>query len=314
VSGSASSRVPELWTLSFPPERYADLADQARAAEEAGWDGWVVNDSATVSPDPYVSLAVAAIATRRIGLGTAVTNPVTRDLAVTASAISAVQELSGGRAVLGMGRGDSAVTRIGRESVPVHELAAVIDRLRRYLDGDPVTLPSGTARLEWLDRRQCRPVPLDVAASGPRVIAVAAPRVDRLTLLLGTDPDVVRPAVERARQSRRDAGLDPDTLSIGSYVLVAVDDNPGTARALLRASAVATGRFVPALRDADEEVMNRMMIAGPPEHCVARMRALVELGIRRLVVIGRSATSDPALAASSTQRFVAEVMPALRAG
>ncbi len=94
----------ELWTTTFASARAAQR--MAQEAEAAGWDGMLVVDSQNLSGDPYVSLALAGAATTRIGLGTGVTNSVTRHAAATATAITSVNRISNGRAVLGIGRGD----------------------------------------------------------------------------------------------------------------------------------------------------------------------------------------------------------------
>src|SRR2546430_17656593 len=75
---------------------------QARRAEDEGWDGLGVVDSQNLAADPYAELALAAPATSRIRVGTAVTNPVTRHPAVTAPALATVHAQPHGRAVLGM--------------------------------------------------------------------------------------------------------------------------------------------------------------------------------------------------------------------
>ena len=94
----------QLWTTGVASARGA--ARTAQEIEAAGWDGMLVVDSQNLSGDPYVSLALAGAATTRIGLGTGVTNSVTRHAAATATAITSVNRVSNGRAVLGIGRGD----------------------------------------------------------------------------------------------------------------------------------------------------------------------------------------------------------------
>ena len=73
----------------------------------------MVFDSQSLLCDPYVALTAAASSTERLGLGIGVSNSITRHPAVTASAIASVQELSGGRAVLGLGRGNSSLAYLG---------------------------------------------------------------------------------------------------------------------------------------------------------------------------------------------------------
>ena len=101
----------EFWCLAATSVTSA--AEQAVAAESAGWDGMLVPDTQSLMSDAYVTLTAAAVATHDLKLGTGVTNPFTRHPAVTASAIAALQELSRGRAVLGIGRGDNSLAHLG---------------------------------------------------------------------------------------------------------------------------------------------------------------------------------------------------------
>src|SRR6185503_14677157 len=101
-------------------------AETARYAEELGFATALFPDSQNLAPEVWGQLMLAAAATSKLRLGPGVTNSVTRDAAVTASAALALQAQSDGRAVLGIGRGDSAVQRIGARVDPVA-------RFERYL-------------------------------------------------------------------------------------------------------------------------------------------------------------------------------------
>ncbi|PON13864.1 hypothetical protein C2W62_32110 [Candidatus Entotheonella serta] len=101
----------QFWTLTVSSPRGS--AAFAERAENAGWHGMLVVDSQNLSGDSYVALAAAATGSSKLGLATGVTNSVTRHPAVTAGAIASIQKLSGGRAVLGIGRGDSALAHLG---------------------------------------------------------------------------------------------------------------------------------------------------------------------------------------------------------
>src|SRR5512139_2931545 len=95
------------------PESLVGWGSLCRDVEEHGFDLLGIADSQSVFRELYVALTVAALNTSRIRLGPLVTNPLTRHPVVTASAISSVDELSGGRALLGLGSGDSAIYTIG---------------------------------------------------------------------------------------------------------------------------------------------------------------------------------------------------------
>src|SRR5688500_16724205 len=178
----------ELFTtgLSHP----AVVERMAASAEASGWDGMLVVDSQNLAGDPYVGLALAARATSTLRLGTGVTNPATRHPVATAAGIASVHAASGGRAVLGIGRGDSALAHLGLAPAPVADLERYVATVRTYLSGGTVSfddlatyhrdgarpvhalgLASAPAdsRLHWLDP-SLPPVPVEVVATGPRVL------------------------------------------------------------------------------------------------------------------------------------------------
>src|SRR5688500_6085265 len=93
-----------VWLLADQP---ADItARRARLAETVGLDLLGITDGQMIWRDLWISLAAAALGTKRIRLGPWVTNPVTRHPTVTASALCTLDELAGGRAFLGIGAGD----------------------------------------------------------------------------------------------------------------------------------------------------------------------------------------------------------------
>src|SRR5512143_1112151 len=169
----------------------------AKEIEAAGWDGMLVVDSQNLSGDPYVSLALAATATTKLGLGTGVTNSVTRLAAATATAITSVNRISNGRAVLGIGRGDSALAHLGRAPARLRQFERYLMQLQTYLRGEPIDFAEIDVPLDWappmseLHLHDAPPasrigwiaegaakgeakVPVEVAASGPKVIAMGA--------------------------------------------------------------------------------------------------------------------------------------------
>ncbi len=146
----------------------------AGRAEAAGWDGVAFTDSQNLIGDPFVAVALAARATDRLQFATGVSNVATRDPAALATVAATVQEAAGGRFVLGIGRGDTALFHLGRKPQPVAEFVERATQLHTYLGGGTVDRAGFDSRLRWLDRATQRRVPVDVAASGPKVIAFAA--------------------------------------------------------------------------------------------------------------------------------------------
>ncbi len=162
----------EIGVILFPP--LGKTAQTARNVEDLGFASMLFPDSQNLAPEVWGQLMLAAAATSKLQLGPGVTNSVTRDAAVTASAALALQVESGGRAVLAIGRGDSSVQRIGKREDPVASFERYLMALQGYLRGEVVDRDGFESRLEWLRHAKVPKVPIEVAATGRRVIEVAA--------------------------------------------------------------------------------------------------------------------------------------------
>src|SRR3954451_15204172 len=143
---------------------------QAQRAEDAGWDGLTFTDSQNLVGDPFVGVALAAAATENLRFATGVANAHTRHPAALANVAATVQETSGGRFVLGIGRGDTALFHLGVEPMPVARFETLVSDLQHYLAGETIDVDGRPSRLQFLARCREPKVPLDVAASDPRVL------------------------------------------------------------------------------------------------------------------------------------------------
>ena len=141
---------------------------------------------------------------RGIRLGPASRNSVTRDPAVTASAALSLQVESGGRAVLGIGRGDSSVQRIGKTQDPVARFERYLAQVQAYLRGEAVDRDGFASRLEWLPQVRVPKVPVEVAATGPaRDRGRRRASADRICFAVGADPEHLGAALaHRPRRGR----------------------------------------------------------------------------------------------------------------
>ncbi|HLK87450.1 MAG TPA: LLM class flavin-dependent oxidoreductase [Candidatus Binataceae bacterium] len=154
--------------------------DLARYAEELGYDRVWVPDSQMIWSDCYATLALAAANTRRIKLGTGVAIAGTRIAPVTAHSIASINRIAPGRVFLGIGTGHTAMRVMGQSPMPVEEFREYLRVLRALLHGEAVdyTLRGRTREIAFLHRdRQFinldDPIPIYVAANGPRVCEVA---------------------------------------------------------------------------------------------------------------------------------------------
>src|SRR5829696_4031365 len=120
-----------------------------RQAEAAGFEyGWLF-DSHVLWREPYVLLTLMAQATERLRLGTCVTNPATREPSVTASALAVLDELSGGRIDLGIGRGDSARRVLGKPPTTMATLELAVHVIRALVEGRAIEYEGTMLELPW---------------------------------------------------------------------------------------------------------------------------------------------------------------------
>jgi len=328
-----------------------------QAAEADGIDGISFGDTQNIAADPFAGLCLAAAHTDRLGLMVGVTNPLTRVPAVTAAAIATVQAESGGRAVLGLGRGDSSLGHLGRGPATVDVTTLFAEQVQAYLRGDVVEIDGHPSQIPWIARIGQPKVPLDIAATGPRMLAVGARTAERLTINVGALPDRVAWSLDIARKVRTEAGLG-DGLSFGAYLVVAAHPDVRVARDLARgpiapyahfsgmaggpaaelneqdravveavtadyglsghstrhpSESVRLGHEQPLhLKHLDDRFVDRFGVVGTPEHCVARLRELADLGLDRVLLVEGRDPSMPEEQLRAHRCLVEEVLPALK--
>ncbi|MDH4144149.1 MAG: LLM class flavin-dependent oxidoreductase [Acidimicrobiia bacterium] len=184
------------------PEDLTTFGELCRTAEEVGFDFLGVGDSQSVFRDVWVALSVAAMSTSTLRLGPQVTNPVSRHLVVTASAASSLDELSGGRAVLGVGSGDSALYTVGAPPSTVAGMERALRTLRELTAGRQVV----DGERVWQVHRARRSVPLYLSAEGPRTLRLAGRLADGVVVGLGISPDAVEVSLRHLAEGAAEAG------------------------------------------------------------------------------------------------------------
>ncbi len=331
-----------LLMLAFPGK----AREIARRTEAAGFTHLALGDTQNLGPETWSQLMLVAGASERIRIGTGVTNTTTRDVAVTASAALALQLESGGRAFCGIGRGDSALAKIGKKPAAPEEFEADLASLRAYLGGDATPRGKATSRIEWSRDLAIPRVPIEVAVSGPRVLEIAARRADAFILCIGADAKTLERARAAAREAVRRAGRDPESIRYGAFVNCAVDDDVDRARAIARGGVSVFARFAgwsegarelgdTALRDEarplaeryemdrhaqaagegaralDDAHLDRFAIVGTVEHAAARLRELSEIGLDFVTIAPGSSDMDWEAGWKSIERIGREVIPAI---
>jgi probable F420-dependent oxidoreductase len=181
-----------------------------RQAEAAGFDYAWLFDSHVLWREPYVLLTLMAEATTRLRLGTCVTNPATREPTVTASALAVLDELSGGRMDLGIGRGDSARRVLGKPPTTMATLEEAIGVIKALVEGRSVEYEGANLQFNWTGSWT---LPVWVAGYGPMALAMTGRIADGLILQLA-DPDLIRWFVGQVREAAEAAGRDPGAISV----------------------------------------------------------------------------------------------------
>jgi len=238
--------VPRFGLNRFDSRSVAAFVADVRRAEALGWDAVLQPDSQLRRRDTYVLLAAAAQATERVVLGPLLANPINRHPTVTASSIATIDELAPGRTLLGWGVGDTAVRLAGLRPARVKELEAGTRLMRALLDGHEVEV--GAARPARLPHH--RPVPIWIAAGGPRTLRMAGSVADGVFIRVGTDRANLARTIDAIRAGAAEAGRDPATVRLGAIFHTVLVDDP--ARALLMGKSMAAGyyEYSPALFEA----------------------------------------------------------------
>ncbi|HYH92640.1 MAG TPA: TIGR03842 family LLM class F420-dependent oxidoreductase [Candidatus Saccharimonadales bacterium] len=182
----------------------------ARQAEGAGFEyGWLF-DSHVLWRDPYPLLTLMAGATERMRLGTCVTNPGTREPSVTASALATLDEISGGRMDLGIGRGDSARRVLGKPPITLAHTEEAIRVIRTLVAGGTIEYEGTPLHFPWTAGWT---LPVWVAGYGPMALAMSGRVADGIILQLG-DPDLVRWFAGQVRDAAAAAGRDAGSVKV----------------------------------------------------------------------------------------------------
>src|SRR5258707_12248878 len=153
----------------LPDPPYTRLIELMRKAESHGFEyGWTY-DSHVLWQDSFPILTLAAAATTTMKFGHQVTNPGTRDPTVVASLYATLHDISDGRMVMGIGRGDSAVRYIGRQPMKVAEFEAALAMVREFMNGREVNWNDKDIQLKWV-REELPEIPVWVAGYGPKAL------------------------------------------------------------------------------------------------------------------------------------------------
>ena len=291
---------------------------RAKRAEELGFEAMFFADSQMNNVDPFQAMAICAINTKTIRFGTAVTNIVYRDPSVVANSFATLNEISDGRAIVGLGTGDGPVYSLGRTATQLVDFERGLRVIRDLLHDRGVDVPRSKERAGGNVKLKAgmRPAPIYISAEGPKTLRVAGRTCDGIILGTGFDLDVLEWAEARVAEGARDAGRAASEVDLMPAGMIVVDANGDLARKRVRSrmanrahhnfrftmetvpenEVAGVQKFMEAFdisRPIEERVdpelvtdylLERFTIAGTPQECIDKLKRLEAAGIRRVLL------------------------------
>ena len=310
-----------------------------RQAEAAGFEyGWLF-DSHVLWRDPYPLLTLMAQATRTMHLGTCVTNPGTREPTVSASLLAVLQELSGGRMELGIGRGDSARRVLGKQPTSMRDLEQAVHVIRALAEGHSIEFEGAMLEMPWVTTEHRLPV--WIAGYGPVALKLTGRIADGAMLQIG-DPDLIRWFVSQVRSSAEASGRDPASVRVmaaapahvgdladgrdrtrwfpalvSNHVVDLVNKYPREDLPAELTTYVREREGYDYLHHAEvgssnasfvsDEIVDRFCLVGPPEAHVRRLQELADAGVDQFNLYLMNGNEEEQL-----ELYGREIIPAFR--
>lgn len=328
--------------VAIPPKlAVREQIAEARKCDASGLALWAPDER--FFRDVFVSMSAMATATERSTIGTGVTDAYIRHPLLTAAATATLDELSGGRAILGIGAGVSGFEALGIKRVaPATAVREMIKLCRRFWAGEKIEFEGKHtqvhgARLEF----PARQIPIFVAGRGEKILAVGGELAEGVIIGHFTS----EPGIGASRRhieaglAKRSPGRGAPELALWAYTSTSEDGD--AARAAVKPAIGRTIRSTPETLDTfgikapdllaelerfgysrspdydaamcrtvSDELTGHLSISGTPEQCAERIRSIRACGIGQVIVLpyppkGVSAPDMLAL-------FMQKVLPLVR--
>ena len=295
-----------------PSPPLSAFGDTIARAEAWGYDlAWVPDQG--FMQDPFVALSYLTTRTEKIALGVGVTNPFQRHPIQIARAAAALADLRPGGFILGLGAGEKRRIRdrVGAPVAPfVETISTTMQVLRDLFDGKRVTVANDVFALDDVGLEIADPptVPVFLATTHPDAFRAAGTYADGVIVGDVADPEVMRRIIGWIGEGAERQGRDPKEVSVLAWcaTIVAEDRNVviehlrrpviGSAingmhretRGLMGVDpdhfpTIRAAKFDPNVALSDgaipDGMVDRFAIAGPPDYCAARVRALRDAGV-----------------------------------
>jgi len=313
-----------------------EIHRRAQRAEELGYDGIFLGESHLSSIDSFQTLASCAMITKRLLLGIAVTNIVFRHPTVIAGAAASLNEISKGRAILGLGTGDGPVYNQGLKATPLKQFEEGVRLIRHLAQGQSADFPTGKIGLGFTINK---PAPIYVSAEGPKGLQLAGRCADGVILGTGFDLKVFDWAKQRIHEGTTKAGRKDSDVAIIAAGMLCVRDDGDEGRKIVRNRIANRAhhnfRFTyetvppeeldgvkkfmagfdvmkPMEERVDPDLVNdylvrRFSIAGTLKECIERIEELKAAGVEHLMLTPARKVYD-----ETVEAFAAKVIPRFR--
>jgi 5,10-methylenetetrahydromethanopterin reductase len=228
--------------LHPPPKQSLDaFSDAVRRADRYGFARIGTGDTQWHNMECFMALTLMALNSERVEIGPRVTNPVTREPSVMASAIASLELISKGRAVLAIGRGDSSVHNIGLKPATIEETRNYIIAVRQLLETGQTVYRGRHNRFNWPRREMRQRIPICVTAEGPRMLRLAGEVGDQVLIGTGVTAEIVEASLQQLHEGAKAAGRDPAELEVWWAPRLSIGENREKALKHIRASIASSG-------------------------------------------------------------------------
>ena len=310
-----------------------EIHQRAKRAEELGYDGIFLGESHLSSIDSFQTLASCAMITKRVLLGVAVTNLVFRHPTVIAGAAASLNEISKGRAIMGLGTGDGPVYSQGLKALPMKQFEEGVRLIRHLVQGNAASFPTGKIGLGFTIHR---PAPIYVSAEGPKGLQLAGRSADGVILGTGFDLRVYEWAKQNIRNGAAETGRKESDVAVIAAGMLCVRDDGNEARKIVRnrianrahhnfrftyetvppeeldgvKKFVAGFDVMKPMEDrvdpnlVNDYLVHRFSIAGTPKECIERIEELKAAGVEHLML-----TAARKVYHETVETFATKVIP-----
>ncbi len=295
----------------FPTEPLKKMIHLAKVSEEVGFSHIWVGDSHLIWREAYINMAAMLLNTSRVKLGTGVTNPLTRHPSVLASGYATLEEHAPGRLIVGIGLGDSSVETMGMKPSTLANFEKSLAQMRELFAGKEAELPTGKIHL----LHPCKgPMPIYVAASGPKMLELSGRIADGIIVLVGVADDYVAHAKEKIAAGAHAAGRKLEDINLVLWVPCAVSETANAKNAVKAHVARVVAHPLPYVLDPNEQkvlqeirktydyyhhmdqqanhadvipdwLVDKFAIAGTVAECRAQIERIKKTGIQQIAII-----------------------------